>query len=202
MLPLILATAITLGSTLPLFDEFLRKAEIDVGHPLTEKVITKRIVDPEADLVNVWIKNRYVMDCFRGNVRVFTDRDEDVYRMTTKLDPAEMKKWSEQPCVITETDAQEIAQRLFQRLGFKATDFEKPEVNRFRWQPSESNPNHVLWFPAFHIRWLKKGFKGEHLLEPKIMMVISGTTKKLIHFDATSLDVKWSRGNENKERKE
>jgi hypothetical protein len=186
MIALVLAAMVSLESTLPAFSEFLGKAEIVVPLPLTPDMITRKIIHPEDGEVTVRVKSRYYLSYWAGRVREFADRDEDPSRMMTRLDPAEMKKWAEQPCHISETNALEIAQAIFQRLGYPKEEFEPPEVNRYRWQPSETNPSHVLWLPAFEVCWLKKGFKGKKLaIKPEITMVISGTTKKLIRYSVT-----------------
>lgn len=192
MIALVLAAVVSLESRLPAFSEFLSNAEINVKLPLTSEMVTKKILDPEGATIHV--QSRYYLSFWARRVREFADMAEDPGRMMTRLDPAEMKRWSEQPCVISETNALEIAHRLFRRLGFKPEDFGEPEVNRYSWQPAESNPNHVLLLPAFHVRWIKKGFKPweNSGLAPEIEMAISGTTKKLIRYSVTYDLRQWS----------
>jgi hypothetical protein len=94
-----------------------------------------------------------------------------------------MKTWSEQPCVLDEKQAKDVALDYFRKLGFRDEAYEAPQCNRYRWQPSENAPEHVLLLPAFFVKWLRKGVKeNEYGFGNKVVMAVSGTDKRLLYY--------------------
>jgi hypothetical protein len=182
MLALVLAAAVTLEQALVGIDDFFTKAEIDVAHPVTQQMLTKTHTKLDRGIVLVRVNDRYRIDFFRGKVRAFNDLRDDGKDKLGRLDPNEMKQWSEQPCLIDETGAREIARRIFLRLGFEERDFDPVEVHRYSWQPTEADPDHKLRLPLFHVIWYQKGHSRDQAVPPSILMNISGTTKRLVYY--------------------
>jgi hypothetical protein len=187
MLALILAASLSLEQVLPKFEDFCTKAELEIAHPLTEQMLTKQAVNEKHDQVVVRVQDRYVLKYLLGRVKSFTDLHENVAVRLTRLDPEDMKRWSEQPCLLDEATAGEIAKRIFERLGFDEKEFDPPEVHHFRWQPSPADPENVLWLPVFMAKWYQKGESRDQALPPHVEMDISCATKKLVYYlDATT----------------
>ncbi len=187
MIAILFAAAVTLETVLPLCDQFLEKAGVTLDKPIA-KAVSKSIVHAEQENATIILQDRYVLGYWREAVREFWDRAENVNHKLSRLDPAEMVAWSKQPCLLDERTAVEVGLKYFHGLGFKDEDFEPPECHQYRWQPSETNPTHVLTVPAFHIQWMRKGAReNEHGFGPKIVMAISGATKRLVYFSSLSL---------------
>jgi hypothetical protein len=149
-------------------------------------MFTKQGGKPEEGILLLRLKDRYRIDYYRGTVRGFADLNENVKVTMTRLDPDQMKRWSEQPCLLDEANAAEIAKRLFRQLGFDEQRFDPIEVHRYSWQPSEANRDNVLWLPLFQVTWFQMGTQRDQALPPSVTMDISGTTKKLVYYhDAT-----------------
>jgi hypothetical protein len=185
MLALVASTLI-LQQALKSFEDFCVKAELQIKQPLTEESLTKTIVREEYGSVTVRIEDKYRLTWVRGRLSSFVDATDDFSGRLTRLDPADMQRWSEQPCLLDETNALVIAKRIFLRLGFDEKNFDPVEVHRYSWQPSYTNPEHMLWLPLFWVRWYQKGYSHDQALPPSVTMDISGTTKKLLHYlDAT-----------------
>lgn len=103
-------------------------------------------------------------------------------RKLSRLDPAEMQRWSEQPCLIDQRGAFEIAKRLLHRLGFDETEFEPIEVGRYSWQPSEAAPEHILRPPLYWVRSRLQGTSPQDTEVVGVRMDISGTTGRLVYY--------------------
>jgi hypothetical protein len=188
VLTLILAASLSVQQVLPKFEDFCNKAELEIDYPLTEQMLTKQVVNEKYEQVLVRVQEKYVLKYLRGRVKSFTDLRENIAVRLTRLDPHDMQGWSEQPCLIDEAEASEIAKRIFRRLGFDEKDFDPVEVHRYRWQPSPADPDHVLWLPVFMVKWYEQGHPRDQALPPHVQMDISGTTKKLAYYlDATTL---------------
>jgi hypothetical protein len=178
--------AFSLGVALGQVGEFLKTVGVETPVPITEQVLVQSIVRTNDELVAVRVLDRYFISYWKGKVRLFTDRDEPVYRTLSRLDPQEMVVLSQRPCVIDEERARQIACEIFYRLGYEDKDFEPPDVHRFTYQPNEFDSK-VLPLPYFHVQWDLKGEHRGDALDPYIRMVISGTTEHLIYYSITSL---------------
>ncbi|HTS18735.1 MAG TPA: hypothetical protein VMP11_14265 [Verrucomicrobiae bacterium] len=182
MYALILAAILSFEQTMPEFEAFCSNAEIEVNSPITPEAV-KCLPSHHEDEVRIHIGGRYRIECLGGKVRVFQDLQESGKRKLNHLDPAEMQRWSEQPCLIDETGAKEIATRLFKRMGFDEKRFGPVEVHRYTWQPSEANPEHVLRLPLFWVNWQQKQFLQPRQFPPAVQMDISATTRKLVNYE-------------------
>jgi len=188
MLPLILAAVLSFDQMLQEFDDFSVKAELEVRHPITQEMVTKSFPHLDKGTLGIHVTNRYQMEYWGGRVRNFEDLEEGGHPKLSRLDPAEMQEWSERPCLIDKAGAQEIAVRLFRRLGFDEKQFDLDEVHRFSWQPSEEAPEHVLWLPLFWVKWWRKGVDRNDQSAPYVNMNISATTKRLVYYSDTTRD--------------
>jgi|GEM_PF-5300244 len=188
MLAVILATTLSVSQVLPALEAFCTNAEIEIRRPLTEQMVSEQIVEPEHGRVQGVIQGRYRFSYWRGKMEEFADRNENIFRRLNRLDPADMVKWSREPCSITETDALEMATRIFRRLGYSEKDFDPPEAKRSRWIPNPGNPEDFLLIPIYGVRWFQKGSSRELAVPPKVEFVISGTTRHLVYFS----DTRWS----------
>jgi hypothetical protein len=179
-----LIAILTMTLVLSHFENFLKKAEIEVPSSLTERDLFRTVTNENTMATRVF--GRYYMDFFRGEVRYFLDRDEDIYGMISRLDDREMSELCKKNSLIDEAEAQQIACEIFNRLGFSENDFESVQVHQFTYQPDEMGGK-VFKLPFFHIQWDLKGAHKGDPLDPHVKMVISGTTKHLVLYDISGL---------------
>jgi hypothetical protein len=182
MIGLILAATLTVTQALYTVEKFCANAGLDIPKPLTEKELSKQILDTEHQRFQGRIGDKYRFTYYKGRIQELGDRSENIHVRLTRLDPADMQKWSEQPCPIDNAGALQIAQGIFKKLGFDEKRFDAPEVKRYRWIPSPANPQHVLWLPVYGVRWYQKGYSRELAVPAQVHMDISGTTQKIIYY--------------------
>ena len=183
-----LIAAFSVSLVLAQFGDFLQKAGVEAPLPLSEEMLFNTIVRTNEEMMSTRVLGRYFLDYWMGKVRVFTDREEDIHRTLSRLDPQEMVDLSQQSSVIDEEQAREIACQIFYRLGHQDRDFEPPVVHRFTYQPNEFD-SHVLLLPYFHVQWGLKGVErtGSSILDPFVKMIVSGRTKHLIYYSTASM---------------
>ncbi len=181
---LLVGASLTLESLFPLCSDFLQRIGVKADGSL-EKQVTKSILQPEDQQATIIVQDLYVLTYSRGEIMAFhyKNRPFAIHSMLTRLDPAEMKAWSEQPSLLDEKQARDLALDYFRKLGFKDEDYEPPQCNRYQWQPSEHAMERVLLLPAFHVKWLKKGVKeNEYEFGDKVVIAVSGTDKRLLYY--------------------
>jgi hypothetical protein len=137
------------------------------------------------NIVHTKVLERYAVSYWNGKVRIFGDREADINRIFSTVDPNEMYNLSIQPCVLTSDQSQDIACHLFECFGFKEGDFEPPQVQQSVYRNNPDGDGTLVPLPIFQIQW---AFKGETLLRPRCLrMTISGTSGRLIYYSASSL---------------
>jgi hypothetical protein len=183
-----LIAAFSVSIVLAQFGDFLQRAGVEASLPLEEEMLFHTIVRTNEQMVSTRVLGRYFLDYWKGKVRGFVGRDEDLTRTLTRLDPQEMLELSGKRSLIDEEQARQIACEIFSRLGYQDKDFDPPAVHRFTYQPSEFE-SRVLPLPYFHVQWDLKGVPrtGNSVIDPCVQMYISGTTKKLIYFSCGSM---------------
>jgi hypothetical protein len=186
MLPVILAATLSVSQVLPAFEQFCTNTGIEIGHPITESMITKQIVDEKHQRVQVRIQEKYWLTWYKGKVDEFDDLNEAVHRRLSRSDPADMMRWSQQPCLLDETEALEMATGIFRRLGYDENGFDSAKVEHYRWAPSPVNPDRFFLLPIFDVRWYRKGYSSGQPVPQYVELIISGTLRGPVHFfDAT-----------------
>ncbi len=183
MITPILAAALTLQTILTSAEDFSTRVGLDVPRPITTNMVTKFRLVPEDHYGFAVISNTFVFSWLRGVICEYIDNRESMHRNG----PAELKRWSEQPCLLDEKRALELARDYFRKLGFKEEEFEPPKCYQYRYATSFERRNEPILLPLFRIEWLEKGAKkpeGEPLI-PIVEMYISGTTKRMIYFSST-----------------
>jgi hypothetical protein len=183
---ILLAAALSVTQVLSILDTFCTNAEIEVRHPLTEAMVSDQIIDPKHDRIQGVIEGRWRFSFCRGKMEEFADKNEKVFVRLTRLDPADMVKWSQEPCSITETQALEMARRIFQKLGYNEKDFDPPDAKRGRWIPSPVDPSKFFLLPFFGVRYFKRGGSHDLVVSERVEFTISGTTKNVIYFSDTT----------------
>jgi hypothetical protein len=180
---LIAASALTLSTILAAVEDFSTRIGLPIEKPLKTETVTKSGVHPEDGDGFVIIQKKYTFTFLRSEISYFADLEDDLSLKLTRLDPAEMKRWSEEKCILDEKQALQVALDFFHKLGFRDEDFEPPQCHQYRWQPSEQDAGHVLLLPAFHVKWLKKGVKeNDYGFGEKVVMAVSGKDKRLLFF--------------------
>jgi hypothetical protein len=181
-----LIAAFSVSLVLSQFGDFLQKAGVETPLPLKEDMLFHTIVRTNDQMMSTRVFGRYYLNYFAEKVRVFADRDENIHRTLSRLDPQEMLELSRVPSVIDDEQARQIACEIFERLDYCDADFEPPVIHHFTHQPNEFDP-HVLMLPYFHVQWDLKGAHRGDMLDPCLTMIISGRTKRLIFYDISSL---------------
>jgi hypothetical protein len=183
-----LIAAFSVSLVLAQFGDFLQKVGVETPLPLNEQMLDHTIVHTNEEAMSTRVFGRYYLNFWKDKVRVFTDRDENLARTLTRLDPQEMLELSRKSPVIDEEQARQIACEVFYRLGYQDKDFDPPAVHRFTYQPNEFD-RRVLPLPYFHIQWDLKGATrtGNSVIDPCIQMYISGMTKHLVYYSSGSM---------------
>jgi hypothetical protein len=181
-----LIAAFSIGLVLTQFGDFLQKVGVDPPLPLNDEMLVNTVVHTNEQMVSTRLFGRYFLDYFAGRVRAFADRDENIHQTLTRLDPQEMLELSRIPSGINDEQARQIACEVFERLGFHDADFEPPLVRHFTYQPNEYDPQR-LKLPYSHVRWDLKGAHRGDMLDPCVVMIVSGRTERLIFYDISSL---------------
>ncbi len=188
MIAPILAATLTLQMILTGAEDFSRRAGLDVPPLITTNMVTKFKLHPEDQDGFAIVSNIFHFTWLRGVICNYIDGRESVNRILTRGDPAQLKQWSEQPSLLDEKSALELARDYFHKLGFKDEDFDPPECHQYTWSPSFERQNEINNLPAFEVEWLKKGYKKIETdpLNPMVKMIVSGATKRMVYFNSGS----------------
>jgi len=183
---LILIAGVSIGLAVTQFAEFLQKVGVELPAPISEEMFYHTVIRTNDGLISTRVIGRFYVNYFAGKVRVFTDRDENVAGILTRLEPQEMTELSRKPCLIDEEQARQIACDTFYRLGHQDRDFDPPEVHRFTYQPDEFSPE-ILTLPYFHVQWDLTGEHHGNIADPCVQMYVSGQSKRIVYYSIASL---------------
>jgi hypothetical protein len=179
---LIAEALLTVGLVLPAFNDFARKADLDLAVPLDERRVTWSKVFRLSPGVIVRVDGRHHFNwvgesAYTGRVSEYMDLHFATPHLMEKQ--KEMEALAAKPSKFGTNQALQIGEKLLQQLGWKkeAVGLGSPHVIQFAFVPTPDAPPRPL--PLFIITWPATNLPSYIEDRTGLEMEISGLTGKM-----------------------